>query len=245
MIARVDVLVAAMRESPDLQALCFDMASEGVGSCGDRVALALSDMEMAHIDQQARSGQLSTIDVLKIGDGMFKRAILDDVAVEKIAEREEAYRLGEIRYEPDPIEIRLAYHTALAQTLSLPGVAQEMLYERTADLSEQDVADARDKVLTKLERTESVDFLVQWSPWRQAMERKYPEDFRQAKDLMQVARDQLALQPPRMSEQNWLDALDAQAATETTLYDAVAARVTRQFIEEMQPAEDSTRRSEL
>ena len=226
MTARIDGLVAAMKESDDLRAACFNLAEGASATCGDRVTLALNDMEMAHINHDAETGRYSMLELFALGDGFFKLQVLDEVAVQKIAEFNLAGR------DIDEIEIRLAYQTELAQRLALPGVAQAMLYRTCANLNKGDIDAAEARVLRQVGRGTSIDFMVQWQPWRQALERAHPQEYERVRVYNEPERDAIVCQPPRMNEQEWREAFDSQAAAEASQIAVTSRRLTRAFMEE-------------
>ena len=210
-----------MRTSPALREICFSIAADATQTCGDRIALALNDMLLAHIDYKASAGHYSVRELFSIGERFFKMAELDRIVVEKIGP-----------YSSDPIEMRLAYQTELSNRLDLPGVGRSMLYRDLAHVSAHDISVAERRIRQKMERGEAVDFLVQWRPWRQQLERQYPEEYERVRVFNQPAREAIACQPRGMTEQRWREAFDRQAANEAAQFTDTTDRLTRAFMEE-------------
>lgn len=224
LVRRVDTLVEAMCASDALRATCFDIASDSIRSCGDRVALGLNDMEQALISENAESGQLSTDKLFHTGLGCFKKQILDEIAVAKIKD------LNRGGGAVDAIEVRLAYPTELRDRLALSGVTQSMQYRASARVTEQEITAAENTVKEKLNQGEGVDFLVQWRPWRKAMEKAHPEAFHALQQAIQVKRDAISTMPAHMTDQEWLDALAKQKTDETRQSTDLVKRLTHTFI---------------
>ena len=224
--SRVDALVADMRTSPALRRICFGIAADATQSCGDRIALGLNDMQLARIDHMASAGHYSMRELFTMGERFFKMAALDRIVVEKIGQLRNA---GLTIY---PIEIRLAYQTELSSRLGLPGVVRSMLYRHHAHVSAGDISGAERQIRQMMERGEAVDFLVQWRPWRQQLERQYPEEYERVRVFNQPAREAIACQPRGMTEQRWREAFDRQAANEAAQFTDTTDRLTRAFMEE-------------
>ena len=223
---RVDALVADMRTSPALREICFSIAADATQSCGDRIALGLNDMQLARIDYKASAGHYSMRQLFSMGEQFFKMAALDRIVVEKIGQLRNA---GLTIY---PIEIRLAYQTELSSRLGLPGVVRSMLYRHHAHVSAGDISGAERQIRQMMERGEAVDFLVQWRPWRQQLERQFPEEYERVRVFNQPAREAIACQPRGMTEQRWREAFDRQAANEAAQFTDTTDRLTRAFMEE-------------
>ena len=223
---RVDALVADMRASPALRTICFSIAADATQTCGDRIALALNDMQLAHIDHKAINGHYSMRELFSMGEGFFKLDALDKIAVEKMAQ------LTRAGVAIDAIEVRLAYQTELSGRLTLPGVTCSMLFRGCANVTADDISLAERQVVQQLERGEAVDFLVQWRPWRQALERRTPAEYERVREFNQPARDAIACQPRGMTDQRWRQAFDRQAASEASQIADTTDRLTRAFMEE-------------
>ena len=194
-VARVDSLLDAIKQSPPLRVLCMAIAMTASETCGDRVALALTQMEIARIGDDAREGRFSEPELLTVGAGMFRLATLDAHVDAEIARRNAA---GEAT---DDVEIRLAYHANLATRLKLPGVARAMLYERCADVAPAAIDLAEAAVRAHQRRGAFIDFLATWQPWREAMQRRNPEmfaTFAKANDFLQ---ESLAVLPKTLTDQ--------------------------------------------
>jgi len=224
LVTRINMLVDAMRTSPALRATCFTIASDSIQSCGDRVALGLNDMEQALISKNAESGKLSVVELFHTGLGLFKKQILDEIALAKINSLRQR---GTVM---DEIEIRLAYPTELRNRLALSGVTQSMRYRASANVTRAEIASAESKVRAKLKQGEAIDFLAQWQPWCTAMERANPQAFATLTDVIQVARDAISIMPADMTDQQWLNALARQKNDEESLLVDLVKQSTQQLV---------------
>jgi len=170
-VARVDALLDAIEVSPALRKRCLAIANDATGTCGDRVALALNDMELAKIVEDAQSGFYTASELFTLGRGMYRLKLLDEVVIEKIV------RLGMPDETAEDIEIRLAYQMRLADRLVLPGVAKAMLFESYAHLSNADIDQAFNDVKRKESQGSWREFLMNWTPWQKVLERENPEGY--------------------------------------------------------------------
>jgi hypothetical protein len=226
-LQRVDNLLDAMESSPALRQRCFAIADEYTTSCGDRVTQGLNDMELARVSHDAETGVHSDAALFSIAKNMFTIDAIDKIAVAKIAE------LQPHEDDLDEIEIRLKYQTELAQRLSLPGFSKAMLYRGYAEqITDIDLDVAAAKINADLESSASLEYIARWTPWRSAMERLHPYEYRRAHAYIAVCREPLAIQPLGMSEQDWLEALDHQKALEMGLLHKVTLQLTTAHCEE-------------
>ena len=205
LIGRVNALVTAMHESPELRRTCFAIAQGAVSGCGDAISLGLYQMALAKIGHDAQAGGDDIDQLRALGEGFFKLHVLNELVSTEITRR----RATDVSM--DEVEIRLAYQVALRTRLDLPGVAHSMRFVRSAHVTQTAIDAATVEVERRLQGSASVAFLVQWAPWQQAMERVNPQAYAAMRREHQEDRDAIALQPPRTSEGEWLGAIPAQA----------------------------------
>lgn len=173
----VDVL-GALEHSAELREQCFAAAREGLGTCGDRVALTFSDVEVA---TQASRLKDDPGGLQKLARGLFRLDLVNQIALERInAGRSHVAELGMQVVQPaaqsdvDEVEVALGYRILLAEALELPGQPRRMLYERCANLDEERLEAARRRVL-QLERQSPellVQSIAQRSFWREYLGRQ-------------------------------------------------------------------------
>lgn len=84
---RVRELLLVVAESPDLLARCNAAALEGLGSCGDRVALSFDNLELQlrlhAVQGQAQPQQQAAL--LTLGAGAHRREVLQEVTQAKLS----------------------------------------------------------------------------------------------------------------------------------------------------------------
>ena len=213
-VARVDALLDAMETSPPLRETCLAIAADATISCGDRLGLALNDMEIARINDDARQGRYSDLELFRLGRGMYRLSVLERIAIDTI--QQQALRQ---RYL-DPIEIRLAYQTKLAAELDLPGVSHAMLYPGEAHLSRHDFRVAAGAVRALERETGGIEFLAEWQPWQEAMKRRNPEAYSRVERSIQDQQEAFSILPESLSSQ-----------VQRTLYDGVSSRTRAAIID--------------
>ena len=225
LIGRVNALVTAMRESPALRRTCFAIAQGAILGCGDAISLGLNEMALAKIGHDAQAGGDDIGQLRALGEGFFKLHVLNELVNTEITRRRNS------GISMDEVEIRLAYQVALRTRLDLPGVAQSMRFVRSANVTQTAIDAAAAEVERRLQGSASVEFLVQWTPWQQAMERANPQAYAATRRVHQEDRDAIALQPPRTTEGEWLGALAAQAAREIADIQRITKRLTWAILE--------------
>lgn len=206
-VSRVDALLDAMETSPTLRATCLMIAADATDSCGDRIGLALNDMEVARINDDAIQGRYSDAALFTLGRGLYRLDLLEAVITDSLAHQ--TARGSKI----DPVEIRLAYQTQLASRLDLPAVSHAMLHLSEAHLKPHDLDNAAATVLRAEAATGGIDFLAQWHPWQEAMKRRDPQSFALVERSIEVQQETFAVLP---------DSLPSQV--QRSLYDELANR---------------------
>lgn len=231
LIARMSALVSGMRSAPALRDICFGIATQAIESCRDRIAQGLSDMERAKINHDVEVQNYPVDELFAIGEGLFKLKVVDDIADREIAAQHSA------GVPLDEVEIRLAYQVGLRDRLDLPAVAESMAFSRMANLDPDALDAAEVLVRRRLEGRESVDFLVQWSPWQRALERDDTGAvYQRARTAQKEERDELVFLPARTTEGEWMAELSALKQRHADEIDRITLRMTRKFLA---PAEDA------
>ncbi len=133
---------------------------DATSSCGDRVILALDNLETLQLLTSAKTMAIENNDsgdLRRLGLQMMR---LDEV--KKIA-RDHMETLTWV----DEIEVELAFQIAVREHLELPGTTQHMLYRRCASVSDQDIAKAVEQVSDNCSGDKFEAYLDQWEPWKQ------------------------------------------------------------------------------
>lgn len=225
-VLRVDTLLDAMEQSPELRSICLAIGQNATASCGDRIGLALNDMEIARINDDARLGRYSEIDLFKMGRGLYRLDVLDGI-ITNVTESQRA-----VRSDVDPIGIRLAFQTQLASRLDLPGVSHVMLYLCSANLSTEDFDEAAAAVLRNEAESGGIGFLVKWQPWQEAMKRRNPASFRRVEQSIREQQAAFAVLPQGLSSQLQLSLYKDVMARERTELENFTKTETVNFLSE-------------
>lgn len=129
-------------------------------TCGDRVALSVLHLDIAY--------QLANIDIRNMRHlsefllrGCFTMELLEECALQKTQS---------MRGEVDELEVYLGYPIALKRELNLPISQETMLYFRCSLLTTEDLATARDFVMSHLnDRDACLTFLAKHDTWKRAL----------------------------------------------------------------------------
>jgi hypothetical protein len=128
----------ANEENQDHLDIAYTILSQATSTCGDRVALSVNEL-LLHV-KLCQSQQLTPAELKELIMGSVKLAELYEIAQETSASQ----RLT------DPIEVFLCYQIRLKEALNLPIETTSMLYEGLADLSEQDILTAKERIMHKI-----------------------------------------------------------------------------------------------
>ena len=130
LLHRMSDMLATLAREDVLRARCFELAADGVGVCGDRVALAFNNIEMAMLASACGSDRSK---LLNLARAEFRLAHLDEIA----RNDKKALKGGK-----DEVEVVLAYRCHLTKKLKLPCQPQEMLHAQVAQIGYDELKDA-------------------------------------------------------------------------------------------------------
>ncbi|MFC4431747.1 NEL-type E3 ubiquitin ligase domain-containing protein [Cupriavidus respiraculi] len=174
-VSRVQRVLEAVRQDAALRAECFQLAADGLGSCGDRVALAFNEIESQclvhaldkeYADRGAQSLERARIE---IGKKYFRARRLEESVAADLAER---------RGYVDEIEVRLKYQLECAgRGVDFPVPIARMLYR--ADVTEQQVDAAMRHIREgENDKRQLARFFAMELPfWRRHLESAYAGQF--------------------------------------------------------------------
>ena len=154
-------------ESEDFRKLFFSIIDGATTTCGDRMALSIIDLGLAK--------RLATLNLNHLGHladflihGPWAIDVLNQLAAKKITTLAFC----------DPIEVHLGYLVPLAKQLALPLDVEEVLFFRCSRLSQKDLDDAAQHVLTLRKSVdEKSRFLAQHSVWQEALKKHAAEKY--------------------------------------------------------------------
>ncbi|WP_148203563.1 NEL-type E3 ubiquitin ligase domain-containing protein [Sodalis glossinidius] len=169
----------ADEENTVLRTMTFQISEEASQSCEDRVSLAYNEMKMLILTDEIEKGHYDERinELIALARGLFRLEILSDIA------REKTNSLNFV----DEIEVYLAYQIKLRAALSLPLDTVDMRFFNVSWVTEEDLANAKERV----ERTEKKEFFyylsTEWQPWQAVLKRIAPTDYHQQHAKLQEA----------------------------------------------------------
>ena len=159
---RVLELLHRMQGSPEVVALCHERIGEALESCGDRVIWAMNQLELALRTHDAQSAAAPEAPLRSLAAALVRL---------EVVHRHAADRCTALRVV-DPIEVYLAYETALAGPLQLPLSTQGMLYAGLSKVTEGDIEKAHQAAIQAGDDAERVGaYLRVWAPWQAHLRR--------------------------------------------------------------------------
>ncbi|MEB0133851.1 NEL-type E3 ubiquitin ligase domain-containing protein [Actimicrobium sp. CCC2.4] len=138
-VQRINLLLDQLQSNSNSRVDCYNIAVEAIGSCNDRIALRLIDMEIqCRIDITGKEIDEGGFDsapqaLITLCKGIYRLKILARAAERK------ANSLNLV----DPIEVHLGYILRFAEEFSLPVQIKSMQFPRLADLTQEDLLSAR------------------------------------------------------------------------------------------------------
>ena len=132
---------------------------DAISTCGDRVILALDDLETLELQESAKNLAVKHDDpskLLALGQKMMHMEKLKLIALEHAA------KLPSV----DEVEVVLAFQIEIRKHLELPGVTEHMLYRPCAEVSQQDIDEALVQLNNSCGEEQLQKFLKTWEPWQ-------------------------------------------------------------------------------
>ena len=159
---RVLHLLQRMQGSSEVAALCHERIGQALESCEDRVIWAMNQLELALRTHAAQSAAAPEAALRSLGTALVRLEVVHRHAADKCT----ALRLV------DPIEVYLAYETALAGPLQLPLTTQGMLYAGLSNVTQADIEGARQAATRAGKDVQRVEaYLRAWAPWQAHLRR--------------------------------------------------------------------------
>jgi hypothetical protein len=217
---RVRKLLARLEQDQPLRELCFAIAEDAVGRCGDRVALGLDRIEQAVENHRAQRGEFDERKLLRLGRRRFRLGQLDRMA---------AGRMKSLRFI-DEVEVQLAYRTRLAGPLDLGRGLQDMLYFSASGVRDIDLRWARVMVELRERGPALAEFLAGQAAWQQHLERSRPHEYAGLRQQIADERAPLVERPAGMSVTAYRAETAAIEARETEGLQAIHLRLTQEIL---------------
>ncbi|EDU9326431.1 E3 ubiquitin--protein ligase, partial [Salmonella enterica subsp. enterica] len=148
------------------RARTFVMATEATSSCEDRVTFFLHQMRNVQLVHNAEKGEYddNLAALVAAGREMFRLGKLEQIAREKVR------TLALV----DELEVWLAYQNKLKKPLGLTSVTAEMRFFDVSGVTVTDLQAAELQVKAA-EKSEFREWILQWGPLHNVLERKAPE----------------------------------------------------------------------
>ena len=142
-----------------IQTNALTLIHDAISSCGDRVILALDDLET--LELQARAEELAVnhddpSELIALGRKMMLVEKLKHIA------QTHAERLQWV----DEVEVLLAYQIELRKHLELPGATERMLFRPCAQVSDENINETLVQLHRSFTERELAEFPKVWAPWQ-------------------------------------------------------------------------------
>ena len=154
----IHTLLSVLGNEP-IQDEALALIHDAISTCGDRVILALDDLETLELQESAKTLALKQDDPSKLfalGQKMLQMEQVKRIALEHAAK----FPLAE------EVEVVLAYQIEIRKHLALPGATKQMLYRPCAEVSPQDIDEALVQLHSNCGEKQMQEFLKTWEPWQ-------------------------------------------------------------------------------
>ncbi|MEJ2755592.1 MAG: NEL-type E3 ubiquitin ligase domain-containing protein, partial [Gammaproteobacteria bacterium] len=150
-------LIQMEKNQDDYRNQALERIAEGLESCDDRVILIMNDIEKLTRIREASCSENPEASLRSLGQSLLALEVVHRHAAEKCKHA----------HFVDEIEVYLALEIKLADALNLPVSTKNMLFERCANLTEQEIAAARKEALATVNDPQKVKtYLESWEPWQ-------------------------------------------------------------------------------
>ena len=189
---RVWTLVEQMLANTQLRDSLLSRVFREERSCGDGAMVLLENMEVQVLTHEAlnNAGEVGReAELFKLAKRLFRLRQVDQFSDAEVRKRVAAGG------NPDAAEVILFFRVKLAETLDLPTRARSMLYESTAGVSAQQLAEARDSVLALDGSPAFMHSIMYEVFWRRFLESTYADRFAAIEADFQRDYQQLSEEP--------------------------------------------------
>jgi E3 ligase-like protein (putative virulence factor) len=152
---RVIDALRQMAEDASIKDRAFEIIQEGLISCDDRIIDALEEIELMVLLHQIETTSHTETELKALG----RRFLL----LEMVNEKAKAYT-STLKWV-DELEVYLAFRIGLAEKLNLPVKTRHMSFRRCSQVTDKQINQARDAVLSECTEEKLNNFLKSWSPW--------------------------------------------------------------------------------
>lgn len=223
---RVWEVFDAASEDSELRNELFDLATNP-RTCVDSVSVCFSALEvrvfMARAMQRSEPGQARQVR-LNLARRLFRLERLEQFARDDIAARRAAGQ------EVDEIEVSLAYRVGLAQSLDLPGQPRTMQFRVIADVTQQRLEEAANRVRHAEDSPALANFISQRDFWREHLRQAHPARFESEEQVFWERLEALTAQQDSLMESDYLERINQLSRERQTALDALFQRLTEEAL---------------
>lgn len=158
----------------ELRARTYELATDALSTCEDRVALSLNSMFQLALSIGVERGQYDDQleQVIELARGMFRLEVLEKIAREKTRSLQAT----------DEIEVYLGYQVQLREKLNLPATVPQMRFFQASDISVRDLQHAERRVRFEEQHSFIYFLSTHWDPWQVILQRLDPQGFQKARE---------------------------------------------------------------
>jgi Leucine-rich repeat (LRR) protein len=162
----------------DFLATFFAIIKDAGETCGDRVALSIIQLGIAQ-DLLKKNEIKDIYEFMK--SCIFPMRILEECAINKIT-------LSPDRDHLDQVEVYLGYPLKLKEELNIPINIKDMLYFQCSALTEEDLSEARNAVLQRVNTPATfLSFLIREPKWTEALKKNYNKEYNDLENTRESA----------------------------------------------------------
>jgi hypothetical protein len=152
---RVIEAFSLMAENESIKGRALDLIHQGLTSCDDRIISALEEIELMVLLHKIENTSHTEPELRALGKSFL--------LLEMVNEKAKAHK-NTLTWV-DEIEIYLAFQIGLAEKLNLPMKTRNMFFRGCAQITDEQIKQAGDAVLTACTEEKLNNFLKRWSPW--------------------------------------------------------------------------------
>jgi hypothetical protein len=152
---RVIETFSLMAENESIKGRALDLIHQGLTSCDDRIISALEEIELMVLLHKIENTSHTEAELRALGKSFL--------LLEMVNEKAKAHK-NTLTWV-DEIEIYLAFQIGLAEKLNLPMKTRNMIFRGCAQITDAQIKQAGDAVLTECTEEKLNNFLKSWSPW--------------------------------------------------------------------------------
>ena len=152
---RIIEVFKKMAQEDEIKARAVDLIYHGLASCDDRIISALEEIELMIRIHTIEKSSHTAEELRNLGKSFLLLEMVNQKA---------KVHIGKLTWI-DEIEVFLAFQLGLAERLQLPVNTRNMIFRRSAEITDEQIQQAGTDVLTACTDVKLWNYLNQWSPW--------------------------------------------------------------------------------